>query len=77
MVITGLCDAYGAFGDEEFLHLALKNARWIVSARIHNGKLLRSAGSEEKHIEGFLEDYAHVIEAFIHLYNSAKTALKQ
>ncbi|MCE2681346.1 MAG: thioredoxin domain-containing protein [Cryomorphaceae bacterium] len=69
MVITGLCDAYGAFGDEEFLHLALKNARWIVSARIHNGKLLRSAGSEEKHIEGFLEDYAHVIEAFIHLYS--------
>jgi hypothetical protein len=69
MVITGLCDAYGAFGDEEFLHLALKNARWIVSERIHNGKLLRSAGSEEKHIEGFLEDYAHVIEAFIHLYS--------
>ena len=69
MVITGLCDAYGAFGDEEFLHLALKNARWIVSERIHNGKLLRSAGSEAKHIEGFLEDYAHVIEAFIHLYS--------
>ena len=68
MVITGLCDAFGAFGEEEFLHLALKNARWIVSERIHNGKLLRSAGKDAKHIEGFLEDYAHVIEAFIHLY---------
>ena len=69
MVITGLCDAYGAFGDEEFLHLALKNARWIVRERLIHGKLMRSAGSGEKEIQGFLEDYAHTIEAFIQLYS--------
>jgi uncharacterized protein YyaL (SSP411 family) len=68
MVIVGLCDAYGAFGDEEFLHLAVKNARWIVRERLQQGKLLRSAGAEEKQIQGFLEDYAHTIEAFIQLY---------
>lgn len=68
MVITGLCDAYGAFGDEEFLHLALKNARWIVRDRLRQGKLMRSAGEGEKQIQGFLEDYAHAIEAFIQLY---------
>jgi uncharacterized protein YyaL (SSP411 family) len=69
MVIVGLCDAYGAFGDEEFLHLALKNARWIVRERMHQGKLMRSTGNQAKHIQGFLEDYAHTIEAFIQLYS--------
>jgi uncharacterized protein YyaL (SSP411 family) len=68
MVIVGLCDAYGAFGDEEFLHLAVKNARWIVRERMQQGKLLRSAGAEAKHIQGFLEDYAHTVESFIQLY---------
>ena len=69
MAIKGLCTAYSSFGEEEFLHLALKNARWIVQYQITNdGKLFRTYKNGNSTIDGFLEDYAHVISAFIALY---------
>jgi uncharacterized protein YyaL (SSP411 family) len=69
MAIKGLCAAYSAFGEEEFLHLAIKNARWIVKSQLTNdGKLFRTYKNGKSTIDGFLEDYAHVISAFIGLY---------
>ncbi len=69
MAIKGLCTAYSSFGEEDFLHLALKNARWIVQYQITNdGKLFRTYKNGNSTIDGFLEDYAHVISAFIALY---------
>ena len=69
ITIKGLCDAYSAFGEEEFLHLAIKNARWIVQRQITNdGKLFRTYKNGNSTINAFLEDYAHVICAFIELY---------
>ena len=69
MAIKGLCAAYSSFGEEEFLHLALKNARWIVQYQITNDwKLFRTYKNGNSTIDGFLEDYAHVISAFIALY---------
>jgi uncharacterized protein YyaL (SSP411 family) len=68
MTIKGLCDAYAAFGDENFLLLALKAARWISMNQLHSGKLYRNFTHGKALIDGFLEDYAHVIDAFIALY---------
>ena len=69
ITIKGLCDAYSAFGEEEFLHLAIKNARWILQHQITNdGKLFRTHKNGKSTIDGFLEDYANVIAAFIDLY---------
>jgi len=70
MTLKGLCKAYAAFSSEEYLHLALKNARWIVKNQIsQDGKLFRNHKNGKSSIEGFLEDYAHVIDAFIQLYH--------
>ena len=64
-----LCDAYAAFGKEEFLFLALKNARWIRDHQLHpDGKLYRNYKNGRSNIDGFLEDHAHVIQAFTALY---------
>lgn len=69
MVLTGLCDAYSAFGKEEYLFLALKNARWIRDNQLkEDGKLWRNYKNGRSTIDGFLEDYAHVIRAFTSLY---------
>jgi uncharacterized protein YyaL (SSP411 family) len=69
MVLTGLCDAYAAFGKEEFLFLALKNARWIRDHQLQpDGKLYRNYKNGRSNIDGFLEDHAHVIQAFTALY---------
>lgn len=67
MILKGLCEAYKAFEDDEFLTLAIKNARWISSRTENNGKVWRSEKSASQMIPGFLEDYAHVIDAFISL----------
>jgi uncharacterized protein YyaL (SSP411 family) len=69
MLLKGLCDAYSAFGEEEFKHLALKNARWIRDCQLQeSGKLLRNYKNGKSNIDGFLEDYAHVCNGFIALY---------
>ncbi|MEY3237124.1 MAG: hypothetical protein RI883_1225 [Bacteroidota bacterium] len=69
LTIKGLCDAYSAFGEEEFLHLAIKVARWILKSQMSvDGKLFRTYKNGKSTIDGFLEDYTHVISAFIELY---------
>ena len=69
MALKGLCQAYSTFGEEEFLHLAIKNARWILKHQLtEDGKLLRNYKKGVSNIDAFLEDYAHVIDAFIQLY---------
>ncbi|MCF6306460.1 MAG: thioredoxin domain-containing protein [Flavobacteriaceae bacterium] len=69
LMIKGYVDAYKAFQKKEYLDAALKNANFI------NKKLLQSNGSlhhtykdGRSSINGYLEDYAAVIDAFIGLY---------
>jgi uncharacterized protein YyaL (SSP411 family) len=68
LTITGLCSAYKAFEDEQFLLLAIEAGNWILEKQITNGILYRNYAKGKTSIEGFLEDYATVIEAFIQLY---------
>ncbi len=69
LAVLGLTKAYKAFGDEIFLQLALKNAHTILfKAKTIDGGLWHSAKNQEFTIQGFLEDYAFTMEAFIALY---------
>lgn len=69
LVIQGLADAYKAFGDEHFRNLALKNARFIQRHMMQkNGKLYHLWKKERTSVDGFLEDYALVIQAFIAIF---------
>jgi len=68
LTLTGLCAAYRAFKDEQFLLLARKIGNWILGKQLIQGVLYRNYANGKTSIEGFLEDYANVIEAFIQLY---------
>lgn len=69
LMLKGYIDAYDAFGENEFLHAALKNARFIRDVQLRSdGGLWHSWKSGKSSINGFLEDYAFVIEAFVSLY---------
>lgn len=69
LVIQGLTDAYIAFGEERFLKTAVKNATFIVDNVLQTGgKLFHSWKQEKSAIDGFLEDYALTIQAFISLF---------
>ncbi|MGB7394185.1 MAG: thioredoxin domain-containing protein, partial [Pricia sp.] len=69
LMLKGLTDAYRYLGNEEYRDLALKNAHFIID-HLHkdDGGLFHNHKNGKSTINGYLEDYASVIEAFIGLY---------
>lgn len=70
LMLKGLVDAYVAFGEEKFLMLALNNAAFITDSMSDGNSLFRSYKEGKASIDGYLEDYAHVIDAFLALYQA-------
>ena len=69
LMLKGLADAYKAFRNEEFLSLVIRNAKFIENNLIkEDGQLYHSWKNDITSIDGFLEDYALLIEAFLTLY---------
>lgn len=67
MTIQGLLDAYAALGNEAYLTLALDNIKFLENNLIED-KVFRSFKGRRSPVEGFLEDYAFLIQAYIALY---------
>jgi uncharacterized protein YyaL (SSP411 family) len=70
LMLNGLIDAYRAFGDDQFLELALGNAHFIQRNLRQGPRLWRNYKDGRATITGFLEDYALVIQAYINLYEA-------
>lgn len=67
--LKALTDAFKTFADEKFLQIALKNAKFLLANLIkEDGGLYRTYKNGKASINGFLDDYALTIEAFIALY---------
>lgn len=68
MTVTGLCQAFIATSDASFLKMALQIGKWIVSFQFQeNGRLWHTRQNGKSFIDGFLDDYAFTIDAFIQL----------
>jgi uncharacterized protein YyaL (SSP411 family) len=68
LMIKGLTDAAGFFDEPEFLDLALAGIRFIETHLLDKTKVYRSFRDRRSETEGFLEDYAFLIQAYIALY---------
>lgn len=69
LMLSGYLEAYKAFGIQEYLETALKNARFLVENLLQpDNSLKHSHKNGESRINAYLEDYALVIEAFLNLY---------
>ncbi len=68
LLIKGYTDAYAVFGDETFLERALSIYNFIKAKSFKNGRLIHSYKKGSKRNEGFLEDYAFLIDASLNLY---------
>ncbi|MES2427232.1 MAG: thioredoxin domain-containing protein [Bacteroidota bacterium] len=80
LMLKGLCEAYRAFNNPEYLNIALKNANFIANNLINDGRIARVYNNRETAGDGanpllwrgqgeaFLDDYANIIDAFIALY---------
>lgn len=69
MMLKGYVDAYKAFGDKAYLDTAIGNAHFILEyLKQSDGSLHHTYKDKKSSINGFLDDYAFVIEAYIDLY---------
>ncbi len=69
MTISELVSCYKAFGESEYLELALANAVFLKDKMItDSGEVFHSYKNSQAKISGFLEDYAFAIEAFTALF---------
>ena len=69
LMLKGFIDAFKAFQSDEYLKIALDNANFVVHKLwSEDGNLWHSYKNKKASINGFLEDYATVIDAFIALY---------
>lgn len=68
LVINGLVDSFQVFGVNEYKTIALNCGNFILENFYKKGYLLRTYSNGQAKIEGFLEDYAATISAFIKLY---------
>ncbi|MEO5776565.1 MAG: thioredoxin domain-containing protein [Flavobacterium sp.] len=69
IMLKGFVEAYKAIGRQHYLDIALQNADFIIkNIWTSDGNLKHSYKEGKATINGFLEDYAHVIQAFISLY---------
>ena len=68
LMLKGYIDAYVVFNEASFLETALKNATLIIGKFAAGNHLKRIYKEGKAKINGYLEDYAFVIEAFISLY---------
>ncbi len=71
LVLQGLADAYMAFHDEYFLDLAKRNAQFLKENMIwEDGKMFHNWKKGKSSVDGFLEDYALVIQSFLSLFET-------
>ncbi|MFT3793489.1 thioredoxin domain-containing protein [Flavobacterium sp.] len=71
IMCKGYVDASKAFGKSEYLETAIRNAQFICNKQWHpDGHLWHSYKNGQSTINGYLEDYAWVISAFVSLYEA-------
>lgn len=70
MMITGLLDAHDAFADSRFLETALQSIHFLEKNLMEGDKIYRSFKDKRGNTEGFLEDYAYLIQAYGKLYQA-------
>lgn len=69
LMLKGYIDAYRVLGNKEYIDVAKKNANFILNKQLEaDGRLFHNYKNGKSTINGYLEDYAATIEAFIALY---------
>ena len=68
LLINGFVDGYKAFGQKKFLNRAEEIFKFFKEKSFQNGQLVHTYKTGSKRTNGFLEDYAFLIDASLNLY---------
>lgn len=69
LMLKGYADAYRVFDSKHYLEIAIKNATFLLNNQLReDGGLNHNYKNGKSNINGYLEDYATLIDALISLY---------
>ena len=68
LMLTALSEAAFVLDAPQFWAAARRNGEFLAREMIRGGRLMRTWKSGRSKLAGYLEDYAHVIEAFLTLF---------
>ncbi len=71
LMLRSFAEASRAFDNEEYLEIARKNAGFILTSLRRDGRLLRTHKDGASKLNGYLEDYAYVIDGLLSLYEAS------
>ena len=71
LMLAAMAEAGRAIDDERYREAAERNAAFVLrELRQENGRLLRTWRADQAKLNGYLEDYAYLIEGLLELYQT-------
>jgi uncharacterized protein YyaL (SSP411 family) len=68
LMLTAFAEAAFVFEDETFRESAQENADFLLSSMVSDGRICRCWKDGKATLKGYLDDYAHVVEGLVSLY---------
>lgn len=65
MLLRTLAEAAAAFDREDYRAAAVRNARFLMTTLVRNGRVLRTYKDGRARLDGYLEDYALLIDGLL------------
>ncbi len=70
LMLTAFAEAANIFGRDDYREIAIRNAEFITTQLTRDGRLLRTYKAGQAKLNGYLEDYAYVIEGLLAVYEA-------
>jgi uncharacterized protein YyaL (SSP411 family) len=70
LMLTAFAEAANILGRDDYREVAVRNAEFINTHLIRDGRLLRTYKAGQAKLNGYLEDYAFVIEGLLAVYEA-------
>jgi uncharacterized protein YyaL (SSP411 family) len=71
LMMRSFAEASRAFGRNDYLETAARNADFLLANLRRGGRLLRTHKGGQSKLNGYLEDYAYLIEGLLSLYEAS------
>ncbi|HZS46260.1 MAG TPA: thioredoxin domain-containing protein [Blastocatellia bacterium] len=70
LMLTAFSEASRALDRDDYRQVAIRNAEFVLSKLTRDGKLLRTYKDSQAKLNGYLEDYAYVVEGLLAVYEA-------
>ncbi|HEX5083376.1 MAG TPA: thioredoxin domain-containing protein [Blastocatellia bacterium] len=71
LMMRGFAEASRAFDRKDYLEIATGNADFLLARLRRDGRLLRTYKDGESKLNGYLEDYAYLVDGLLSLYEAS------